>query len=106
MASIASRAPHKGSDLKGSANMMQTTFLVRLMIGKLHEFNNILGDPIRGFITRYFDPQSEAVEQATVEQIREVHSIEKWISTARNKHFLHYPKFNDVGDTLLGAEIE
>ena len=86
--------------------MMQTTFLVRLMIGKLHEFNNILGDPIRGFITRYFDPQSEAVGQATVEQIREVHSIEKWISPARNKHFLHYPKFNDVGDTLLGAEIE
>lgn len=106
---VASRNTSRRTELAKTADLMQTTFLARLMLGKLFEFKKILtydNSPIRQFLTTYLRPQDEKAGTERIEKILEVFEQEKWIRIARNKHFLHYPELADVKETLDDSNIQ
>lgn len=109
MAYVATRSAPRGSKLERAGNMMQATFLARLLLGKLFEFKKVMGaegSPISQFIANYFRPDDKALGTAQVEAILGFYKKEKWIRVARNKHFLHYPALADVVGTLNDPELE
>ena len=109
MAYIASKSDTKGHDLEMSGKMMQATFLARLLLGKLFEFKVVMGSSesiISKFITIYYCPSDKSTGSAQVKTISDYYLEEKWIRTARNKHFLHYPSLSDVQETLKDPNIE
>ncbi len=109
MAYIASRSGSHLGHLEGSGNMMQATFLARLLLGKLFEFQKVLRpeeSPIRGFIGDYFRPTDKAAGATQVATILAHYESEEWIALARNKHFLHYPTLGDARPTLNDPNIE
>jgi hypothetical protein len=109
MAFIASKSYPDGSELENSANMMQATFLARLLLAKLFEFKQIVAvesSPLPNFISAYFEPTDVPTGIARVGAILDYFSNEKWIRVARNKHFLHYPYLDDVLPTLNDPDIE
>lgn len=109
MAFAASHRNRRGTDLEKSADLMPTTFLARLLLGKLFEFKKVMaadGSPIRNFISDFWRPGDQAAGSAQVEKILALFREEKWIRIARNKHFLHYPELGDVSETLQDKNIE
>lgn len=98
-----------GHDLEGAGNMMQATFLERLLLGKLFEFQIVMGGSeslISIFISNYYNPNDIAAGKLQIKILNDYFLEERWIRTARNKHFLHYPSLSDVQDTLNDPNIE
>jgi hypothetical protein len=94
------------NEIKNTGNLMQAIFLTRLLLAKLFEFNILMETQtlIPEFIKTYFNPNnSEGTER--LEAIVKSFSNEEWIRKARNKHFLHYPKINDVRETIENPDI-
>jgi hypothetical protein len=91
------------SEIEKDGDAFQLLFLTRLMLGKLKEFDTLLEKEkkIVTFLVANFDPESPARGTAAVEGIQAKFASNTWIRTGRNKHFLHYPIFNDV-KTALG----
>lgn len=109
MAYVASRSGPSGKEVEKSGNMMQATLLARLLLGKLFEFQIIMGgenSTISKFIANNFRPGDKSAGTAKVKAIIDYYIQEKWIRAARNKHFLHYPTQGDVTATLNDPEIE
>lgn len=109
MALIASQSGLSDDAAQQSGDMMQMTFLARLLLGKLFEFKRVLStdsSPLPQFIASSFDPEDEKVGRSRVDEILAYYRKEKWIRVARNKHFLHYPDFTDVIDTIKDPEID
>lgn len=108
MAYIFARSSSVGRDLESAANVMQATLLARLLLGKLFEFKIIMGENqsiISKFISNYYNPNDRSQGNAQVKILNDYYSKEKWIRTARNKHFLHYPTLADVSETLNDTNI-
>lgn len=97
----------KKSDLETSAQTMQATFLTRLLFGKLREFEVLLDDStiLKDFIKQYFNPEDRSCGEMQIKAIAEAFEKNSWIRTARNKHFLHYPRRNDIEEILNGGIV-
>lgn len=109
MAYIASRSASDGHNLESAGNIMQVTFLARLLLGKLFEFSIVMGGRqsiLSKFISKYYDPNDINAGEVQVKTLNDAYSKEKWIRFARNKHFLHYPTLGDVQETLNDPNIE
>lgn len=109
MSYIASKSDTNGHTIERSGNMMQATFLARLLLGKLFEFYEIMGgneSHISNFIAIYYNPQDTIAGKRQIKSIKDYYTDEKWIGRARNKHFFHYPKFGDVQETLTDPNLE
>lgn len=109
IAYVASRSVTRGNSLQRSGNMMQVTFLTRLLLGKLFEFKQVMGkqnSSISQFIAKNFHPDDPKIGQAKVKELQDFYSKEEWIRVARNKHFLHYPNLEDVRETLNDPKID
>lgn len=96
-----------GNKLKNTGNLMQAIFLARLLLAKLFEFNVLMENQalIPEFIKTYFNPEIADEGAKRLQTITESFTSEDWIRTARNKHFLHYPKINDVRGTIENPDI-
>ncbi len=108
MSYVASRSGSSGGELHSAGNMMQVTFLVRLLLGKLFEFQKLLApeqSPIRKFIGEYFSPDNKTGGEERLAKVLAMYETEDWLKIARNKHFLHYPTLGDVRDTLNDPNI-
>jgi len=108
MAYVASRRIGDAGDLENSANMMQATFLARMMLGKLWEFRVVLKDqasPLAKFIVNNWRPDEAEAGTLRVQEILAAYESSAWLGVARNKHFLHYPRFSDVEDTIRDPNI-
>jgi hypothetical protein len=107
MSYISSKSDDINSNqIKSTGNLMQAIFLAKLLLAKLFEFNILMESQtlIPEFIKTYFNPKnSEGTEK--LEAIVKLFSSEEWIRAARNKHFLHYPKLNDVRGTIESPDI-
>lgn len=109
MTYIASRSGPNECEASNSGNMMQATFLVRMLLGKLFEFKNLLGAEhsiISKFISDYFHPDATNMGTDKVKEIIDCYGKDDWIRAAKNKHFLHYPTLSDVRETLSDKNIE
>lgn len=86
------------SSIVKDGHALQLMFLTRLMLGKLIEFDTLLRDEKRigDFLCTNFVRESPAEGRAAVESVLAQFSSNGWIRKARNKHFSHYPVFNDV----------
>lgn len=108
MSYISSKSEEIGRNtIKSTGNLMQAIFLARLLLAKLFEFNILMESQsiIKTFIEKNFEPKDSKVGFKKVEEILNLFSSEDWIRTARNKHFLHYPKLNDVRETIDSPDI-
>ena len=108
MAYAASRRTGHASDLEASADMMQATFLARLMLGKLWEFRVVLNNeasPLATFIAQNWRPDDPGAGDQRVQEILAAYESQAWLRVARNKHFLHYPTFGDVEETIRDPNI-
>lgn len=109
MAYVASLSGTRGNSLQRSGNMMQATFLTRLLLGKLFEFKTVMGksnSDISQFIAKNFRPGDMPAGQAKVKELCDYYKKENWIQTARNAHFLHYPTLRQMRDTLNDPNID
>jgi len=90
------------SEIEKDGDVFQLLFLTRLMLGKLKEFDTLLEKEkkIVAFLAANFDPDSPTRGAETVKGIQAQFASNDWIRTGRNKHFLHYPIFNDVKDAF------
>jgi len=90
------------SPIEKDGQALQLMFLVRLMLGKLIEFDTLLRDEgrIDSFLTVNFSPESPAEGRTAIDSVRAQFASNDWIRKARNKHFSHYPVFNDVKAAL------
>ncbi len=107
MAYAAAKDGPSGNHVEDSAQMMQTTFLARLFLGKIFEFNVVLekNNLLKEFLSTHYDPENPAVGKAKVEEIITNFEQNSWIRTARNKHFLHYPSRSDANEILTSPDI-
>jgi len=90
------------SEIEKDGDAFQLLFLTRLMLGKLKEFDTLLRDEkkIVDFLVKNLESLSPGNGIAAVESVQAKFLSNSWIAKARNKHFLHYPKFNDVKSAL------
>jgi hypothetical protein len=104
-----------GSDESRSAEraacVMQTCLLVRMLLGKTNELRELLeSEIVRQFVWAWFDSSEPEHGKAALQELMDDFTKNQWLRTARHKHFLHYPKFNDARPTLedpsFGGEIE
>jgi len=96
------------SQIEKDGQALQLMFLVRLMLGKLIEFDTLLRDErkIDSFLAANFAPESPADGRAAIDSVRTLFASNDWIRKARNKHFNHYPVFNDVKTALSHVNEE
>lgn len=109
MAYIATRQQNYGSSVERGGKMMQTTMLVRLLLGKLWEFHECFSPKnslLRAFVIRYYMPEQKGAGSNKVNEILSAFETERWLRTVRNKHFLHYPKFGDIREALNDSNME
>lgn len=109
MAFISTRQQNLGSSVERGGKMMQTTMLVRLLLGKLWEFNEVFSPQnahLRAFVVKYYKPEEKDAGSNKVREILAAFESQEWLRSARNKHFLHYPKFGDIKDALNDANME
>lgn len=97
-----------GNEIKSTGNLMQAIFLARLLLAKLFEFNILMENQslVPDFIKTYFNPKVANEGSERLKTILELFASEGWIRAARNKHFLHYPKINDVKETIENPDME
>lgn len=99
----------RGNGLEQQADMMQTTLLLRLLLGKLFEFKQVMESErgtIQPFIIANYRPDDQGAGAERVETIFKSYADEAWLRIARNKHFLHYPTLADVRTTLGDANVQ
>lgn len=103
---VAQKNTTMGSQIEKDGQVFQLLFLTRMLLGKLKEFDTLLREEnrITAFLASNFDSASLIRGTEAVRSIREKFSANAWISTGRNKHFLHYPKFNDMKATLSSMD--
>ena len=109
LAFLATRGHQFTDEVERQGGMMQATMLARLLFGKLFEFQILLSpkeSPIRQFISEFYQPTEPQAGTTLVEEILMQFENEAWIRVGRNKHFMHYPKLNDVRETLSDPTIE
>lgn len=96
-----------GNELKNKGNLMPAIFLSRLLLAKLFELKVLMEGEvlITNFIQTYFNPENRDAGIEKLNAINELFAGEDWIRKARNKHFLHYPKINDVRDTIENPDL-
>ncbi len=107
LAYVASGTGTSGTELEQSANMMQATFLARLLLGKLQEVKVLINsqNTLKKFIEMNYAPTDLIRGQSMLGALLERFEQEKWLGIARNKHFLHYPTQNDVAEVLQGDVV-
>lgn len=101
-----SKSRPKG-EIQINGAVSQTLTAARLFLGKLNEFRILLNDQplLKRFIVDHFDNADRPHGQRALDELMALFDGNPWLHTARNKHFLHYPKKNDVIDTILDTNI-
>ena len=93
-----------------AGQVMQTGITLRILIGKLNEVQAVLKEnkKMKAFLERWYDLNNKASGAALLNEIEQAFGNNKWIQTGRNKHFLHYPTFNDVAEAMAsdGFQVE
>lgn len=107
MALIVTQYHRDGNNLEASGRMMQAMLVSRLFLAKLYEFSVVLSDQkvLRRFVSEYFDPKDKAKGEKQLVELDRLFETNAWIQTARNAHFLHYPKLGQVKETINDPEI-
>lgn len=108
MSFITSKSADRSTEVERSANLMQASFLARLLIGKLYESYVVMRvgtSPIPTFIEKHYDPENPTIGKDKVKEIFEYYETNEWIGLTRNKHGLHYPKLQDVVETLNDTQL-
>jgi hypothetical protein len=85
-----------------AGQVMQTGIILRILIGKVNEVQVVLekNKKVRAFLEQWYDVTNNGSGAALINEIEQAFEDNVWIRTGRNKHFLHYPSFNDVAEAM------
>lgn len=93
-----------------AGQVMQTGIILRVLIGKLNEVQVVLekNKTMRAFLEKWYDIDNKASGVQLLLELEQAFGSNGWIRTGRNKHFSHYPSFNDVAEAMAsdGFQVE